>query len=297
MARFSEDELVNFTKPPSDTEEAKLENAERMVKEALREDKTLQEMDTTVFGQGSYANDTNVRLNSDIDINVRYNSVFYFDLPQGKVRSDFGLNSPSTYTFSEYKKAVGNALVKKFGRSAVTPYDKCITISASPSRVETDVVPTWLYRRYSEDGSSVEGVKFIADSGSVIKNFPLQHIENGKEKNALTQKRFKRLTRIFRRIRYHMIDNHVPVNDHITSFLVECLVWNVPNRIFNDYHNWTNRLRNSLVWLYGNTDEDSKCKEWGEVSEYLYLFRPSRKWSREDVNNYIVQMWGYVGYD
>jgi hypothetical protein len=41
MARFSEDELVNFTKPPSDTEEGKLQNAERMVNEVTFSRKTL----------------------------------------------------------------------------------------------------------------------------------------------------------------------------------------------------------------------------------------------------------------
>lgn len=81
MARFSEDALLNWTKPPSDSEETKLSNSERMVKEAINEDPTLSSKSTEVFGQGSYANDTDVRLNSDIDINVRYTGGFYYDLP------------------------------------------------------------------------------------------------------------------------------------------------------------------------------------------------------------------------
>ena len=81
MARFSEETLTNWTKPPSDTEETKLSNSERMVKDAINEDPKLSGMGTEVFGQGSYANDTNVRLNSDIDINVRYTDAFYYDIP------------------------------------------------------------------------------------------------------------------------------------------------------------------------------------------------------------------------
>ena len=69
-----------------------------MVKDCINEDDILQDMNIRIFGQGSYANDTNVRLNSDIDINVQYVDGFYFDLPSGATRSDFGLNNPSQYS-------------------------------------------------------------------------------------------------------------------------------------------------------------------------------------------------------
>jgi hypothetical protein len=296
MAKYSEDTLLFFTKPPSDTEATKLANAERMVKEAICDDPALSKMEIQVFGQGSYANDTNVRRDSDIDINVRLMDIFFFQLPDGGNRSDFGLNSPATYTFSEYKTAVENALVNKFGRPDVKRDDKCITVEGNSYRVETDVVPTFNYRRFSENGSYVEGAKFITDRGIDIVNFPLQHISNGKSKNYYTQKKFKRLTRIYRRIRYNMIDDEVSVSDNITSFLLECLVYNVPNNILNNTYTWTDRLKGSIVYLYENTTELEKCKGWGEVSELFYLFHSGRKWSYSDVNNYLVQMWNYLEY-
>jgi hypothetical protein len=295
MARYSEDTLIHYTKPPSETEGTKLANAERMVKEAINDDEILKKMTTQVFGQGSYANDTNVRINSDIDINVRLMDIFYFDLPEGKDRSAYGLNNPQEYTFAEYKNSVENALVKKFGRADVTRNDKCITVEGNSYRVETDVVPTFDYRRYSVSGSYVEGAKFKTDGGNYVVNFPIQHIENAKTKNYSTQKRFKRLTRIYRRIRYNMMDDGVLISNKITSFLLECLVWNVPNPILNQNYTWTNRLKNSIVYLYENTSEFEKCKEWGEVSELLYLFY-GRKWTDSDVNDYLVQMWNYLDY-
>ena len=91
-----------------------------------------------------------------------------------------------------------------------------------------------------------------------------------------------------------MIEDRVTVNDNISSFLIECLVWNVPNRIFNDYSTWTERLRESIIYLYNNTKEDKDCKEWGEVSELLYLFHSGRKWSRKDVNDFLIQAWNYL---
>lgn len=294
MAKFTEETLTNWTKPPSDSEETKLENSERMVREAISEDEKLKSKLTETFGQGSYANNTNVRLNSDIDINVKYTGGFYFGLPEGKERSDFGLNSSSNYSYAEFKDDVEKALINGFDSDSVERNDKCITIRGNTYRVETDVVPTWEYRKYNNDGSYVIGVKFCSDSSKWIVNYPKQHIENGKNKNSKTYRRFKKLTRLHRKLRYKMIEDGENVSVNITSFLLECLVWNVPNRIINDYETWTERLKNSIVYLYNNTKEEDLCKEWGEVSELLYLFRANRKWSREDVNLYLEKLWNYL---
>ncbi|MBL7974202.1 MAG: nucleotidyltransferase, partial [Candidatus Kapabacteria bacterium] len=91
-----------------------------------------------------------------------------------------------------------------------------------------------------------------------------------------------------------MIEDKIQVSDNITSFLIECLLWNVPNKTFNDYDTWTERLKQSIIFLYNNTKEDKDCKEWGEVSELLYLFHSGRKWSREDVNAFLLQAWKYL---
>jgi len=293
MAKFNEATLNNWRFPASATEETKLSNAERMIKDAIFASDELKSKSIEIFGQGSYANDTNVKVDSDIDINVCLNDTVFIQIPSEKKQEDFGY-SDSEYKFSEYKDAVERALVQKFGRTAVKRNDKCITIKENTYRVEADVVPTFKFFRHDENGGKAIGTKFISDSINPIVNYPLQHIENGKSKNSLTQKRFKRLTRIFKRLRYKMIEDRVTVNDNISSFLIECLVWNVPNRIFNDYSTWTERLRESIIYLYNNTKEDKDCKEWGEVSELLYLFHSGRKWSRKDVNDFLIQAWNYL---
>jgi hypothetical protein len=298
MAKFTEQTLTNWTKPPSDTEESKLENAERMVREAISEDETLKSKSTETFGQGSYANNTNVKNNSDIDINVRYTGGFYFNLPPNTEQKDVGLDklSGSSYSYSEFKDNVETALVNKFGRGDVVRNDKCITVKENSSRVETDVVPTWNYRRYSENGNYVLGSKFMTDSYNWVINYPEQHIENGVDKNKKTSRRFKRLTRLHKKIRYQMIDDNLTVNSNIKSFLLECLVWNVPNNIFDDYNTWNERLKQSIIFLYQNTKEQETSNEWGEVSELIYLIRDSRKWTRKDINDYLLQLWNYLEY-
>lgn len=294
MPRFSEETLSNWTRPPSDTEENKLSNAERLVREAVNNDQTLSSKSIQIFGQGSYANDTNVRLNSDIDINIMFDGGFFYDIPHNKSKEDFGLGNSIDYSFLEFKNDIENALVNKFGRNSVERNNKCITVKESPTRVRTDVVPTWKYKKYFENAAYYEGICLFPDGGTQIIGYPKTHIENGKAKNANTQKRFKRLTRIFRKLRYKMIEDNETVSSNITSFLLECLVWNVPNNILNNYDTWTDRLRQSIIHLYNATKAVEGCKEWGEVSERIYLFHSGRKWTREDVNSYMIKLWNYL---
>lgn len=302
MPKFSEETIKGWTKPASDTEETKLSNAERMVREAIAEDEKLKSKSTEVFGQGSYANDTNVKRDSDIDINVRYKDGFYYDLPsESAKREDFDI-IPHEYTYREYKDDVENALVRKFGRASVVRKNKCLMVEGNTYRVETDVVPTWDYRRYSNDNdkSYVSGGKFFSDDHQEVVNFPKKHIENGKTKNSNTSRRFKRLTRVHKKIRYKMIEDGITISDNISSFLLECLVYNTPDYVFNNYDTWTERLKYSVSYLYGQTENEEDCKNWCEVSERLYLFISSkgsvRKCSFRDVNQYMVQVWNYMGF-
>lgn len=295
MPRYSEETLNNWRKPPSDTEETKLSNVESMVRDCINGDPTLKVMKIRTFGQGSYVNDTNVRLNSDVDLNVQYVDGFYFDLPSRTTREDFGLNNTILYSAPKFKNDVQSALFKKFGND-VRRKNKCIAIEGNTYRIGADVVPTLEYRRYKLDRTYDEGVRFLSDSGHWVINFPIQHIENGKLKNSQTQRRFKRLTRIYKRIRAKMIEDGESVNGNISSFLLECLIWNVPDWVFNDPVTWTDRLKESIVFLWNNTKEDKDCNNWCEVSGLLYLFSNDRKWARADVNTYLLQLWRYLEY-
>lgn len=298
MARFTEEQLKSFTKPVSDIEEQKLEKAKNAIKRAIDNDPKLSKKSNLIdfFGQGSYANDTNVKNNSDIDINVMYYGCYYHsDIPKNTKEEDFNLGTtPCFYSYKEFKNDVEQALINYFGRKKVNRKNKCISVDTYD--IDVDVVPTWKYKRFDSKYNIIEGVTLFTDNtNQQIINYPKQHIENGKNKNFHTHKRFKWLTRIYKRIRYEMIDDRIPINNNITSFLLECLVWNVPNDIFNDYSTWTERIQESRKYLY-NEIENNGCKYWGEVSELLYLFYNGRKWSKQDVLNYLEQMWDYLEY-
>ncbi len=91
-----------------------------------------------------------------------------------------------------------------------------------------------------------------------------------------------------------MIDEGEPVNKGITSFLIECLLWNTPNSTFNNYDTWTERIKQAIIYLYNKTKDEKDCKEWGEVSEMFYLFHSDRKWNVKMTNDFLKQMWNYL---
>lgn len=294
MAKFTEANYDAWRKPASDHEETKLETARKLVKKALGDNVAMSKINYEIFGQGSYANDTNVRLNSDIDLNVMYKDEMYFSLPKGKTATDYNIKLSNILSFIEYKNMVEQALVDEFGRAYVRRENKCIRVLASDTRVECDVVPTYEYARYEDDNSIEQGVRFFPDEGGVTDGFPKQHTSNAIEKNRLTGRRFKRATRIFKNLRYKLKDDKVPFPDSITSFLIECLMWNVPDQIYNASITWSQIVRESIIHLYNQTKNKETCKDWGEVSELLLLFHPNRRWTTEDVNTFLVTLWNYL---
>ena len=291
-----EEKFKRWSKPPSDTEENKLKNAKRIVYETLINADEFKNKNIDIFGQGSYANYTNIRLNSDIDINACYQDTFFYDIPDGFKKEDFDLIHSSSFTFREYKNQVEAVLRRKFDSSEIERKNKCLKIKGNSYRVECDIVPTFLYRRYDNRGNYVEGTKLMSDDFQWVLNFPKQHIDNGKIKNSNTQRRFKRSVRVFKQLKVDMKKNNVNISEFISSFLIESLVWNAPNYIFNNNNSWYSRMKNLIIYLYNNTVETSKCKEWSEISNLLYLFHSGRKWNVSQVNKFIVDCWQYIEY-
>lgn len=284
--------LISWAKPASDSEESKCENALKMLKDAINKSEKLSIYEFAYVQQGSYYNNTNVRLNSDVDIAVRLKNKFFPTYPEGKGHADFG-NVNNTYKFSDYRNDVYEALVDKFGRKDVTLGDKCIKIRSNSYRVDADVVPCFEHRRYSNDGSYILGNGFrTREENELVKNFPEQHYENGVLKNNNTSRRYKRVVRILKRLRYTLNDQGYK-HENISSFLIECLVWNVPNNLFNNT-TYTEDVLKVLNYLIENTSTKDKCKEWGEVSDLLYLFHSSKQYTRQEVNEFLNDAYKYL---
>jgi hypothetical protein len=296
-----EEQFTIWAKGPSATEQAKCENAETAIRKAIAAHGKLSAMDVSVFAQGSYRNRTNVRQDSDVDICVRLNSTFFPNYPAGKTKKDFG-NTDGSITFADYKDLVGEALVDYFGEKSVHRGNKAFDIHENSYRVDSDVVAALEHRRYTgkmnPDGSHefLSGIEFRADNGAQITNWPNQNYENGVAKHTATGKRFKKMIRILKQLRNSMQEEKAAAAKDVASCLIEALVWNVPNEGFG-HDTYKSDVRYVLMHTFNKTIKDDDCKEWGEVNELKYLFRPSQPWTREQAHNFLSAAWDRIGFE
>lgn len=74
-----EETLSGWTGPSSDTEQDKQDRTKRMVQEAVAAHGPFDDCSISVYSKGSYANNTNVRTDSDVDIAVQCHEVEYWE--------------------------------------------------------------------------------------------------------------------------------------------------------------------------------------------------------------------------
>ena len=114
------------------------------------------------------------------------------------------------------------------------------------------------------------------------------------DKNDATGRRFKAVVRILKRLRNEMVANGYEVAEPVPSYLIECLVWNVPNDAFG-HDRYRADVRYVLAHLWNQTRSDDTCSEWGEINELKYLFRAGQPWRRDQVNGFLGAAWNYIG--
>lgn len=294
MQRDWERQFKEWAQPPGKTEQERCDNAVSAIRNAIKAHDKLSTRDLLVFIHGSYRNNTNVRKDSDIDIGILCTDTFFFALPEGWTKEALRLPD-ATYHYEQYKNEVEEALVDYFGRSAVKRGNKAFDIHETSYHVEADVSAFFEHRRYLTNGKHLEGVELLTDKEQRrVINWPEQHYENGVNKNKQTGTRFKSIVRILKTLSNEMGEARIAGGD-IPGFLSECLVWNVPNESFQHY-TYTDDVKEAIKFIYQQTKSDDLCHEWGEVSELIYLFRQSQKWTREQANAFTAAAWTYAGF-
>lgn len=299
MSRDWENTFKSWAQGPSKTEIERAENAERQIKEAIQNSELLKYRNIKVFTQGSYRNRVNVKKESDVDIGVLcYDTMFIESLDENlkmEVKKSF---SDADYTYSKFKDELEATLVSRFGRESVTRGNKAFDIKENSYRVEADVAPFFEHRRYTSKTNYLSGVELRPDNSNPLRviNWPEQHYNNAVDKNDKTSRKYKRVVRIIKSLSNEMANNGYMSADKVPGFLIECMVWNVPNSSF-EYSTYKSQVRSCLAYLFNNTRNDSECAEWGEVSELKYLFSSSQNWTRKDAHQFISDAWDYVGYE
>jgi len=297
---ISEDTFGAWAKGPAQTESEKCDNAETAIRKALAADRALSQLNTTVFAQGSYKARTNIRQDSDVDICIRYNGSFFYDVPTGKTKEDFGITD-GTLPFSDFKAMVEKALKSYFGERSVVRGKKAFDIHETTYRVDSDVIPTFDYHyytgRFNADNTHhvLSGVAFFPDGGTRIVNWPQQTYDNGVKRHDETGRHYKRVIRIFKRLRNKMQDEGIAGAKNVASFLIECLVWNAPVAALK-HEKYSDDVRQVIYEVWNATQKDETCSTWGEVNELKYLFRTWQPWTREQANQFMHAAWNYIGF-
>ncbi len=291
-----EQQFSKWSSPPGPSEEQRIANTEKGIKDALAASAALDHRNIRVFTMGSYRNNTNVRQDSDVDIAVVCYDVFFPDYPEGTTQETFG-HTDGRYAYATFKNEVGQALVSRFGAASVVRGNKAFDVHANTYRVDADVAAFFEHRRYQRSGDFIFGVELRPDNGrpSKVINWPEQHYSNGVAKNNATRKRFKSVVRILKCLCNEMAESKTSGAIDMPGFLIECLAWNVPNDHFGNT-TLTSDVRSALAFLFNNTRSDTDCSEWREVSELKYLFRGTQKWTRAQAHAFVSAAWDYVGF-
>lgn len=191
-----------------------------------------------IFIQGSCANDTNVLAQSDIDIAVVREKAFRKPEVEEKLLRD-EVEKCLREKFG-YAVERGNEVLKI--RECI--YQKDVNIMIGRRRREN--------RKNSSCGKEYldEGIEIFTDHGERMVVFPEQHIVNGRAKNTETNQNFRRVVRIVKELRHLMEEHDFVSAKEISSFEIESLLWNLPNRLFTRYCFYRYLLEDVVEYLY-----------------------------------------------
>ena len=242
--------------------------------------------------QGSYANDTNIRGDSDVDVVLEFTSSFKYDAsslsPFDQSRLESSL-SPAKYGWNDFRRATLQALKAGFGTQQVAQGNKSIKVKADPPRLAADVVVCMAHRRYNTTSTYAEGITFwsLQDKRWIV-NYPKQHRENGAAKSRRTWDRYKRTVRMFKNARNHLESTGRISADLAPSYFVECLLYNAPDSAFQTGIQETYCA--IVNWIVQNNLDRLVCQ-----NEQQRLFGPSpEQWSVKDAKDFgsqLVSLW------
>lgn len=294
-----EDTFKSWGAAPSKTEQERMENAEAAVRKAIDANAKLSSMDIAIIPQGSYKSRTNVRNDSDVDICVCLNSTFFPRYPQGKTKEHYG-NSGGSITFGEFKNLVQIALEDYFGKENITRGNKAFDIHSNTYRVDADVVPALAYRYYYDNGSLYHhepvGIAFDTDKGERIVNWPHHTYQNCKDKHDNTGKRYRKMTRILKRLRNKMQDENIAEAKDIPSFLIQSMVWSASSDHFNRT-TYTDDVRAVLAHCFNQTLPAGGHASLKEVNDIKTIFGSHQTCTREKAHAFFSRAWDYLGFE
>lgn len=297
--------LARWERAASTTEDEHIKRAARMVREAIADNAWLTSENVTVEPQGSYHNNTNVRLEADMDLRVVLPLVQVEPDPQLKAANDHARSSYSLTGRSgadvanELRRHVGLALATKFGKRNVDPGKKAFRVSAVPgSRADIDIVPalTLDYITLCRPANflaspyigPVRGIAIHGADGSETWNFPLHHHRFGKAKHERTDYGFKKVVRQLKSLRDDLVEEGIVPEGVASSFLIECLAYRVEDEHYTK--DITRRAR--LKRVLNRSNEQLADPAWiataREINDWKLLFGNHQPWKPIDAQTFVA---------
>jgi hypothetical protein len=298
-----EDVLRQYTKPSSDAEEDRQDAAERLVRDSVATSAALKALgrNLEILPKGSYKNNTNVKLDSDVDIAVVSHEVFYpnYSALDDAGQKSLGITTPSSYLAPDTLRIeLTKALTTEAGTPKVHAGTIAINVDAIKSRrTSLDAVPSHELRRYfyRQDRTIAfhTGNVVFSTSGARIENWPVQQYDNGVAKNKRTGGRYKQLVRVMKNVENVLVK--AEKIEELASYFIECLVYNVPDPEFGS-DKLTDDTRNVIVAIYQATKTADTCKKWIEVNGLKWLFRSGQSWTPDQAKGFAQAAWNYLGF-
>lgn len=244
-----------------------------------------------VFLQGSYANDTNIYSESDVDVVIQLDDCFHHNVSALPAEEQAEFNktySNSTYRFLNFKNDVEAALRIAFGND-VKRRNKAIEVAAGGGRRKVDVIVATQFRRYqrfeSEWNSKFdEGICFFNEKGTMIVNFPKAHSANLTAKHQQSYEWLKPMVRVVKNMRETLIELHWLDNADAPSYFLEGLLYNVPNEKFGG--SLGSSFAKSFDWIWDADRTSFVCAN----ERYKLLFPNTCEcWDSASCDKFVVQ--------
>lgn len=295
---ISNDQLQTWANAPGHT---KAQYTYRQVKNALAASRVSEVRGCEIYLQGSYANSTNIRIDSDIDVVVQLNSTFYYNIDRlptyQKEYFHQSYPSPGTYHWADLRRDVIEALISYFGATKIkTDGNKSIKLIGDAALSNADIIPCLQYRNYNSfdpntRGNFVEGMRFwtMRENTEII-NYPKVHKTNGEDKNAQhrTDEMYKDTVRVVKHIRRRLIDETEFDAKKAPSYFLESAIYNATDQHFNGNHQYS--LQAVLDFLLRRCNADSLVT----VSHQHLLFGTDLwQWNKPDASVFFTAVENY----
>ena len=229
--------LAAASAPASATEEAERDRTLAGIRKAIQRAPDIPSS-VRVYVKGSYANNTNVRRDADVDVAAEWTDTFKVHTwgdTAGMTAAQLGYEPAVDITGhvggvpAPRRERAHDRVPVRHGRHDARQAHGI----GGLERVDADVVPCYALNRYDAPRVSHRGHRIFPKSGATpVDNYPQQNYDNGVTKNNATRRRYKEIVRCTKRLIDGASTRSGCRSRDYPGYLTESLVYNAPNSCF-----------------------------------------------------------------